>query len=124
MPLEPLLPILYRTKVSALSLPLASPRHQHELKAFRQHPLPDDMLFLPGVIDSTTNVVEHPELVAERLMRFVECVGRDCVMAGTDCGFGTVAGMDTVVPSVTWAKFRSQAEGAKIASGHLWGAAA
>ena len=67
VPLEPLLPIIYRARVGALSLPLASPRHQHELKAFRRHPLPDGMLFLPGVIDSTTNVVEHPEVVADRI---------------------------------------------------------
>jgi len=73
--LEPLLPIIYRARVGALSLPLASPRHQHELKAFRRHPLPDGMLFLPGVIDSTTNVVEHPEVVADRIIAAVEAVG-------------------------------------------------
>jgi 5-methyltetrahydropteroyltriglutamate--homocysteine methyltransferase len=79
---------------------------------------------IPGVLDSTTNIVEHPEVVADRLIRYAGVVGRENVMAGTDCGFGTVAGMDVVVPSVTWAKFRSQAAGAKIASAHLWGTAA
>ena len=79
---------------------------------------------IPGVLDSTTNIVEHPEVVADRLIRYAEVVGRENVMAGTDCGFGTAAGMDVVVSTVTWAKFRSQAEGAKIASEYLWGSAA
>lgn len=92
-------------------------------KVFQDTKLPDGKYVIPGVLDSTTNVVEHPEVVADRLIRYAEVVGRDNVMAGTDCGFGTVAGMDVVVPSVTWAKFRSQAEGAKIASAHLWGSA-
>src|SRR5512138_2363163 len=87
VPLEPLLPIVYRANVGALSLPLASPRHQHELKAFRRQPLPDGMLFVPGVIDSTTNVVEHPEVVADRLVAAVETIGdRTRVLAGVDCG--------------------------------------
>src|SRR5207248_2100084 len=73
--LEPLLPIVYRAQVGALSLPLASPRHQHELRAFRRHPLPDGMLFVPGVIDSTTNVVEHPEVVADRIVAAAEAIG-------------------------------------------------
>src|SRR5207245_1783699 len=75
VPLEPLLPIVYRAKVGALSLPLASPRHQHELKAFRRHPLPAGMLFVPGVVDSTTNVVEHPEVVADRIVPVAEAIG-------------------------------------------------
>src|SRR5262249_34045567 len=75
VPLEPLLPIIYGARVGALSLPLASPRHQHELKVFRRRPLPDDMLFVPGVVDSTTNVVEHPEVVADRITAAVEAVG-------------------------------------------------
>jgi 5-methyltetrahydropteroyltriglutamate--homocysteine methyltransferase len=70
--------------------------------------------------DSTTNIVEHPEVVADRLIRYAEAVGRENVMAGTDCGFASAAGMNIVVPTVTWAKFRSQAEGARIASAHLW----
>jgi 5-methyltetrahydropteroyltriglutamate--homocysteine methyltransferase len=121
VPLEPLLPILYRARVGALSLPLASPRHQHELKAFRRHPLPDTMLFLPGVIDSTTNVVEHPEVVADRIVAAVETVGdRTRVLAGVDCGFGTFAGSQLVEESVVWAKLATLREGAELASTRLW----
>ncbi len=122
VPLEPLLPIIYRAKVGALSLPLASPRHQHELKAFRRHPLPDDMLFLPGVIDSTTNVVEHPEVVADRIAAAVAAVGdRTRVLASVDCGFGTFAGSMLVEESVVWTKLRTLREGADLASKRLWG---
>jgi 5-methyltetrahydropteroyltriglutamate--homocysteine methyltransferase len=122
VPLEPLLPIIYRAKVGALSLPLASPRHQHELKAFRQHPLPNDMLFLPGVIDSTTNVVEHPEVVADRIAAAVAAIGdRTRVLASVDCGFGTFAGSQLVEESVVWAKLRTLREGADIATKRLWG---
>jgi 5-methyltetrahydropteroyltriglutamate--homocysteine methyltransferase len=122
VPLEPLLPIIYRAKVGALSLPLASPRHQHELKAFRRHPLPNDMLFLPGVIDSTTNVVEHPEVVADRIVAAVAAVGdRTRVLASVDCGFGTFAGSTLVEESVVWAKLRTLREGADLATRQLWG---
>jgi 5-methyltetrahydropteroyltriglutamate--homocysteine methyltransferase len=122
VPLEPLLPIIYRAKVGALSLPLASPRHQHELKAFRQHPLPNDMLFLPGVIDSTTNVVEHPEVVADRITAAVAAVGdRTRVLASVDCGFGTFAGSMLVEESVVWTKLRTLRVGADLASKRLWG---
>ena len=121
VPLEPLLPIIYRARVGALSLPLASPRHQHELRAFRRHPLPDGMLFLPGVIDSTTNVVEHPEVVADRIVAAAEAVGdRTRVLAGVDCGFGTFAGSQLVEESVVWTKLRSLREGADLATRRLW----
>jgi len=121
VPLEPLLPIVYRARVGALSLPLASPRHQHELKAFRRHPLPDGMLFLPGVIDSTTNVVEHPEVVADRIVAAAEAVGdRTRILAGVDCGFGTFAGSQLVEESVVWAKLRTLREGADLATKRLW----
>ncbi len=122
VPLEPLLPIIYRARVGALSLPLASPRHQHELKAFRRHPLPGGWLFLPGVIDSTTNVVEHPEVVADRICAAVEAVGdRTRVLAGVDCGFGTFAGSQLVEESVVWTKLRTLREGADLATKRLWG---
>jgi 5-methyltetrahydropteroyltriglutamate--homocysteine methyltransferase len=122
VPLEPLLPIIYRARVGALSLPLASPRHQHELKAFRRHPLPAGMLFVPGVIDSTTNVVEHPEVVADRIAAAVEAVGdRTRVLAGVDCGFGTFAGSQLVEESVVWTKLRTLREGADLATKRLWG---
>ncbi|HEX5817095.1 MAG TPA: cobalamin-independent methionine synthase II family protein [Methylomirabilota bacterium] len=121
VPLEPLLPIVYRARVGALSLPLASPRHQHELKAFRRHPLPADWLFVPGVIDSTTNVVEHPEVVADRLVAAAEVVGdRTRVLAGVDCGFGTFAGSQLVEDSVVWTKLRTLREGADLATRRLW----
>jgi 5-methyltetrahydropteroyltriglutamate--homocysteine methyltransferase len=121
VPLEPLLPIVYGARVGALSLPLASPRHQHELKAFRRHPLPAGMLFVPGVVDSTTNVVEHPEVVADRLVAAVEAVGdRTRVLAGVDCGFGTFAGSQLVEDSVVWTKLRTLREGADLATRQLW----
>src|SRR5919106_1457943 len=122
VPLEAILPILYRANVGALSLELANPRHQHEYKVFKRHPLPDTMLFLPGVIDSTTNFVEHPEVVADRICQVVEAVGdRSRVIASVDCGFGTFAGSELVAESVVWAKLRTLAEGAAIASARLWG---
>ncbi|MBI2157424.1 MAG: methionine synthase [Candidatus Rokubacteria bacterium] len=122
VPLEPLLPIVYRARVGALSLPLASPRHQHELQAFRRHPLPDGWLFVPGVIDSTTNVVEHPEVVADRITAAVAAVGdRTRVLAGVDCGFGTFAGSQLVEESVVWTKLRTLREGADLATKRLWG---
>ena len=121
VPLEPLLPIVYRAKVGALSLPLATPRHQHELKAFRRHPLPDGMLFVPGVIDSTSNVVEHPEVVADRIVAVVEAIGdRSRVIAGVDCGFGTFAGSQLVEESVVWTKLSALREGADLATRRLW----
>ena len=122
VPLEPILPVIYRARVGALSLPLASPRHQHELKVFRHHPLPDGMLFLPGVIDSTTNVVEHPEVVADRIEAAVAAVGdRTRVLASVDCGFGTFAGSQLVEESVVWTKLKTLREGADLASKRLWG---
>jgi 5-methyltetrahydropteroyltriglutamate--homocysteine methyltransferase len=122
VPLEPLLPIVYRARVGALSLPLASPRHQHELRVFRRHRLPDGMLFVPGVIDSTTNVVEHPEVVADRIVAAAETIGdRTRVLAGVDCGFGTFAGSQLVEETVVWAKLRALKEGAELATKRLWG---
>ena len=122
VPLEAVLPLLYRARVGALSLPLAGPRHQHEYRVLERHPLPDGMLFLPGVIDTTTNVVEHPEVVAERIARAVEAVGdRTRVIASTDCGFGTFAGSENVAESVVWAKLAALVEGAALATGRLWG---
>ena len=121
VPLEPLLPAIYRARVGALSLPLASPRHQHELRAFRANPLPAHMLFVPGVIDSTTNVVEHPEVVADRICAAAEAIGdRARVLAGVDCGFGTFAGSQLVEESVVWKKLATLREGAHLATRRLW----
>jgi 5-methyltetrahydropteroyltriglutamate--homocysteine methyltransferase len=122
VPLEAILPLLYEAKVGALSIELANPRHQHEYKLFKRYPLPDAMLLLPGVIDSTTNFVEHPEVVADRICQIVQAVGdRSRVIASVDCGFGTFAGSEMVAESVVWAKLRSLAEGAAVASARLWG---
>src|SRR5256886_850400 len=121
VPLEPLLPVIYRARVGALSLPLASPRHQHELKAFRSHPLPPGMLFVPGVIDSTTNVVEHPEVVADRIVAAAEAIGdRTRVLASVDCGFGTFAGSQLVEESGVWTKPRALRDGAALPTKRLW----
>src|SRR5207244_756471 len=103
VPLEPLLPHLYRARVGALSLPLANPRHQHEYKVLKRNPPPGTMLLLPGVIDSTTNYVEHPEVVADRICQAVEAVGdRTRIIASPACGFGTSAGSENVADSVVW----------------------
>lgn len=117
-----ILPILYQAQVGALAIELANPRHQHEYKALRRYSLPESMLLIPGVIDSTTNYIEHPEIVADRICQVVEVVGeRSRVIAGSDCGFGTFAGWEMVPEGVVWAKLQACAEGARIASQHLWG---
>jgi 5-methyltetrahydropteroyltriglutamate--homocysteine methyltransferase len=122
VPLEAILPLLYQAKVGALSLELANPRHQHEYAVLKRFPLPDSMLFLPGVIDTTTNFVEHPEVVANRLCQAADAVGdRSRVIASVDCGFGTYAGWNFVAESVVWAKLRILVEGAALASSRLWG---
>ena len=122
VPLADILPILYQAQVGALSIELANPRHQHEYKAFQQHPLPDSMLLIPGVIDSTSNYIEHPEIVSDRLCQVVDAIGdRSRIIAGSDCGFGTFAGWEMVPESVVWAKLRACAEGARMASRRLWG---
>jgi len=121
VPLEAVLPIVARARVGALSLPLANPRHQHEYRVLRQHPLPETMLLLPGVIDTTTNYVEHPEVVADRICAAVDAVGdRTRVIASTDCGFGTFAGSEMVAHSVVWAKLGALRDGAALASRRLW----
>jgi 5-methyltetrahydropteroyltriglutamate--homocysteine methyltransferase len=121
-PLSGLLPVLYRAKVGALSIEFANPRHQHEYQALRKNPLPPEMILIPGVIDTTTNFVEHPEVVANRICEAVGAVGdRNRVIAGTDCGFGTSAGAEAVSPDVVWAKLASCREGADLASKRLWG---
>ena len=121
-PLARLLPLLYRAKVGALSIEFANPRHQHEYQALRDNPLPPEMILIPGVIDTTTNFVEHPEVVANRICEAVTTVGdRSRVIAGTDCGFATSAGTEAVSPDVAWAKLASCREGADIATKRLWG---
>jgi 5-methyltetrahydropteroyltriglutamate--homocysteine methyltransferase len=121
IPLREILPIALRAKPQALSFEGANPRHEHEWIVFREVKLPDDRLIIPGVLDSTTNFIEHPELVAQRLVRYAEVVGRERVIAGTDCGFATFARSALQVePEIAWAKFKAMAEGARIASAQLW----
>lgn len=123
VPVDELLPILYQARVGALSIPLGNPRHEHETAAFRDHPLPDSMVLIPGVIDVTTNYLEHPQVVANRILAAVEAVGdRSRVIAGTDCGFGTFASYEFVAQDVAWAKLKALSEGAALASRRLWGA--
>jgi 5-methyltetrahydropteroyltriglutamate--homocysteine methyltransferase len=118
--LKDIVDVILRAKPAGLMLMASNGRHAHEWRVFQDVALPDGKYVIPGVLESADNVVEHPETVADRLIRYAEVVGRENVMAGTDCGFGTVAGMDVVVPTVVWAKFRAQAEGARIASARLW----
>lgn len=121
VPLEQLLPVVIKAKVQGLLIEGANPRHAHEWNVFREQKIPDDKVLIPGVISSTTNYVEHPQLVAERIGRYADLVGRERVMAGSDCGFGTFAGFGPVDPDVAWLKLRSLAEGARLASERLWG---
>jgi 5-methyltetrahydropteroyltriglutamate--homocysteine methyltransferase len=121
VPMRDLLPVLLKAKPQALLFEAANPRHAHEWTVFRDTKLPDDKILIPGVLSSTTNYVEHPELVAERLLKFADIVGRERVIAGTDCGFSTFAGFGAVDPDIVYMKLAAMAEGARIASGKLWG---
>ncbi len=119
--LEPLLPVMYEAKVGAISFAFANPRHAHELKLLKQYPLPPGMDLFPGVIDVTTNMLEHPLLVADRIEAAAEVVGDPRrIIASTDCGFSTFAGYLLVAPDVAWEKLRMLSEGAAIASERLF----
>jgi len=120
VPLELLLPVVIKAKAQALLIEGANPRHAHEWAVFRDQPFPEDKILIPGVLSSTTNYVEHPLLVAERICRYADVVGRERVLAGSDCGFGTFAGFGPVDPDVAYLKLQSLVEGARIASGRLW----
>lgn len=121
-PMELVLPVALRANVGALLFETANPRHAHEWQVFADTKLPDDLILVPGVIDSTTNFVEHPKLVAERLCRYADIVGRERVFGGTDCGFSTFAGFGAVDEDIVYAKLGSLVAGAEIASKQLWGA--
>ena len=110
------LPELLKAKPGALLFEGANPRHAHEWAVWRDAKIPDDLVLIPGCLDSTTNFVEHPELIAQRLERYIDIVGADRLIAGTDCGFSTFAGFGVVDPDIVWAKFEALAEGAAIAS--------
>jgi 5-methyltetrahydropteroyltriglutamate--homocysteine methyltransferase len=122
VPLVTILPALYQAKVGALSIEFSNPRHAHEYQAFKQHPLPKDMLLIPGVVETTSNFVEHPEVVARRIEEAVAAVGeRERVIASADCGFGTFTNREWVIEPAVWLKLRAIREGADIASRRLWG---
>jgi len=122
VPMEVILPPLYQAKVGALGLEFAMPRRQHETAALRKHKFPDHLVLIPGVIDSKSNVVEHPEVVAQRIEAVAAAVGdRERVIAGVDCGFGTFVGWEWVTEDVVWAKLKALRQGADIASARLWG---
>ncbi|MCY3945980.1 MAG: cobalamin-independent methionine synthase II family protein [Anaerolineaceae bacterium] len=112
--------IVLQVKAQAIQFEGANPRHAHEWRVWADADLGDERILIPGVLDTTTNFVEHPQLVAERIERYAAIVGRERVLAGTDCGFGTFAGFGAVHPDIAWAKLRSLAEGARRASEGLW----
>jgi len=120
VPMEVVLPIALRAKPQALLFESCNPRHQHEWTVFRDANIPDDKILVPGMLDSVSNFIEHPLLVAERIERFAHIVGRDRVIAGTDCGFSTFAGFGNVDSEIVYAKLGALAEGAAIASARLW----
>lgn len=121
-PMDMVLPIALQARVGALLFESANPRHAHEWEVFAEASLPDDLILIPGVIDSTTNFVEHPRLVMQRICRFADIVGRERVIAGSDCGFSTFAGFGAVDEDIVYAKLGTLAEGAAMASDALWGA--
>ena len=120
VPMARLLPIVLKARPQGLLFEAANPRHAHEWTVFARMSIPEDKILIPGCLSTTTNYIEHPELVAERIERFAQIVGRDRVMAGTDCGFGTFAGFGPVEPDIAYLKLRSLVEGAQIASRRLW----
>jgi 5-methyltetrahydropteroyltriglutamate--homocysteine methyltransferase len=117
---EKIMPILLKAKPQAYQFEASNARHAHEWKAWQDAKLPDDKVLIPGVLDSTSNFVEHPELVAQRIERFAAIVGRERVIAGSDCGFGTFAGFGKMDPDIVFKKLEAAAQGAEIASGRLW----
>lgn len=120
VPLEDVLPVALRARPHAVSFEGANPRHEHEWVVFKKVKLPDEKVIIPGVIDSTTNFIEHPELVAQRIERYAGVVGKERVVAGVDCGFATSATADTVDSEIAWAKLGALVDGAAIASERLF----
>jgi 5-methyltetrahydropteroyltriglutamate--homocysteine methyltransferase len=115
-----ILPVILDVKAGALSIEAANPQHEHEWAVWNEIPLPPDKILLPGVIDTSTNYVEHPDLVAQRIGRFARLLGRERVIASTDCGFGTSAGYGKIDPQIAFLKLGSLVEGAARATDHLW----
>jgi 5-methyltetrahydropteroyltriglutamate--homocysteine methyltransferase len=120
MELKDIVDLILTIRAGAYSFEAANPRHEHEWKVWKQVKLPDGKILIPGVISHSTILVEHPELVADRIIRYAEVVGRENVIAGSDCGFATFAGSKEVHPSIVWAKLKALSDGARIASKQLW----
>jgi 5-methyltetrahydropteroyltriglutamate--homocysteine methyltransferase len=123
-PLEEIIDLILQVKAGAYSLEAANPRHEHEWRVWEKAKLPNNRILIPGVITHHIITVEHPRVVADRIVRFARLVGRENVIAGTDCGFAQVDIIKRVHPTVMWAKFESLVEGARLASQELWGKAA
>jgi 5-methyltetrahydropteroyltriglutamate--homocysteine methyltransferase len=120
MELKDIVDLILKIRAGAYSFEAANPRHEHEWKVWKNVKLPDGKILIPGVISHSTILVEHPELVADRIIRYAEIVGRENVIAGSDCGFATFAGSKEVHPSIVWAKLKALSDGARIASKQLW----
>jgi len=120
MQLKDIVDIILKVRAGAYSFEAANPRHEHEWEDWQRIKIPDDKILIPGVITQSTVLVEHPELVAQRLLRFASVVGRERVIAGADCGFASFAGSNEVHPSIVWAKFKALVDGARRASWQLW----
>jgi 5-methyltetrahydropteroyltriglutamate--homocysteine methyltransferase len=121
IPLKDILGELLRLTPQGMTIPGANGRHAFEWKVWADVKLPKDKIIIPGVIDSTTNIIEHPETVAERIQNYASVLGRENIIAGVDCGFDTVADMGQVDEAIVWAKLRAQADGASLATRRLWG---
>jgi 5-methyltetrahydropteroyltriglutamate--homocysteine methyltransferase len=120
VPLADIIDVVLEARPSAIALEGANPRHGHEWKVFEDVKLPEGKVIIPGVIESKANFIEHPELIAQRILRYAKLVGRENVMAGSDCGYGTWVGQAAVDPDVVWAKLAALREGAELASRELW----
>jgi 5-methyltetrahydropteroyltriglutamate--homocysteine methyltransferase len=120
VPLADIVDIVFAARPAAVAMEAANPRHAHEWKLFEDVRLPEGKVLIPGVLESKANFIEHPELIAQRILRYARLVGRENVLAGSDCGFGTWVGQAAVDPDVTWAKLGALAEGARLASAELW----
>ena len=120
IPLNKVIDIAFKANVSGISFEAANPRHAHEYIIFDDLKIPDDIVLIPGVVESKSNFIEHSELIAQRIEQIAKRVGRENVIAGTDCGFGTWVGQAAVETEIVWAKLAAMAEGAKIASDRLW----
>jgi 5-methyltetrahydropteroyltriglutamate--homocysteine methyltransferase len=119
-PLETVVDLILEAKVGSISVEAWNPRHEHEWHVWETTRLPDDIVLIPGMIDSKTNYVEHPRAIADRLVRYASVVGRENIVASTDCGLGSLATLSNVEPEIAWAKLRSLVEGAQLASKAMW----